>query len=121
MLINRHLGTKLRTHSIRVIAQGIALGALGGEHQEPIVRHVEPELLVDVPVVGGRLVAGAAGAVEPRPGVDARRGDVAVVLARERVAGAALWPLVRRRRHGGGREERGEEDGDGLHFVGVHW
>lgn len=74
---------------------------------------------MDVVVVLGGLVAGATGAVEATAGVDARGGDVAAVLARQRIAGAAF--RGRRRRgsngQGGGAEEgEGGEDGEGLHL-----
>lgn len=61
------------------------------------------------------LVAGAAGAVEAGAGVDAGGGDVAVVLAGERVAGSALGWDAGGGDEGGGGEEEGGEDGEVLH------
>lgn len=62
---------------------------------------------MDVPVVLGSLVTGTAGAVEGSARVDARGGDVAAVLAGERVAGAALgWRWV-----GEGQGSCRKEDG----------
>lgn len=116
MIIDRHLSAKIRSHTVGVIAKGVALSTLGGEHQELIVLHVETELLADVVVVLGSLVTGTAGAVEAGSSVDARGCDVAVVLTRDGVAGAALGRTVGRTGHGSCGEEGGEEDSDGLHF-----
>lgn len=95
MLVDRNLLAEFRAHSVRVIAKSVAGGALGGENQELIVGHLESELLVDVPIMVRRLISGAAGAVEPRAGVDARGRDIAVVLPRDRVAGATFLRAMR--------------------------
>lgn len=105
ILIKRHLRTELVTRAVRVIAQRITLRILGREHQEPVVGHGKPEVARDVVVVGAGLVARAAGAMEPLARVDARGRDVAVVLARDRVAGGADRGVVRVPR--GGRGEGG--------------
>lgn len=55
------------------------------------MRHGQPELLVDVIIIFGGLVASAAGTVEGRACADARRRYVAAVLAGDRVAGPAIW------------------------------
>lgn len=72
-----------------------------------VAGHVEAELFVDVEVTAGRLVACATGAVETGAGIDARGGDVAVVLPGEGVAGAAdrgrEFQALHRRRSGESR------------------
>lgn len=123
MIIDRNLRAKIGTKAVGVVAKSVARGALRSENQELIVLHVKTELLGDIVVVLGGLVAGTAGAVEAASSVDARGGDVAVVLTRDGVAGSALR---RRRRvtarscHGGRGEEGGEEDGGGLHVAGCY-
>lgn len=110
---NWNLGAQIRVEAEIVIAQSVADGIFRREDEELIIGHLQPELLGDVLVVGRRLVASTAGAVEASSGVDARGGDVAVVLARKRVACSACG------RRGPGGSERGEEerrdDVDGLH------
>lgn len=123
MIPNGHLSAEIRARTIRIITQSVTLSGLGRKHQELVVRHVKTELLPDVVVLGGGLVARATGAVEARARVDARRRDVAVVFARERVAGAAGWGTVALGGDGDGRCGGCEEDGDGgeLHFVNGVW
>lgn len=68
---NRHLSTKVRARAKRIIAKSITLGRLRRKDQELVVGDVETELLPDVVVVLGGLVAGATGAVEASASVDA--------------------------------------------------
>lgn len=118
LVIDRNLSTQVRACAVGVVTEGVALGALRGEDQELVVGHIQTELLGDVVVVLRGLVAGAAGAVEAGAGVDAGGGNVAVVLAGERVAGSALWRDAGGEDEGGGGEEEGGEDGEVLHVDG---
>lgn len=72
-----------------IITEGITLRGFRREHQKLILGHRQPELFSKILVVVRRLVSRAAGAVESVAGADARRRDVAAVLAREGVAGSA--------------------------------
>lgn len=116
-----HLIAQLRGSSIRVITERIAHGVLRDKDQELVVGHGQTELRVDVIVGLGSLVTGTAGTVEGRARVDTRGGDVAAVLARNRVAGAALG----RRWVGQGQSGRGQDCQEGeLHCVmrsGMVW
>lgn len=116
VLLDGNLGAELRTSTVGVVAERVADGVLRGEDQELVARHIETELLVHVGVVLGGLVARAAGTVETAAGVDAGGSDVAAVLARERVAGAAVGRGRRGEHHrGGGDEEGGDDSESGLH------
>jgi hypothetical protein len=123
LIPNRNLSTQVWARSVRVITQRVTLSRLRGEHQELVIRYVQPELLGDVVVVSRRLVARATGAVESGAGVDARGRDVAVVLARDGVAGPADGGLGSwvGEDEGGGCQEEGGEDGEGLHFDFFVW
>lgn len=118
LVIDWNLHTEIRARSVGVVAEGVALGALWREDQELVVGNLETELLGDVLVVGRGLVAGTAGAVEAGACVDARGGDVAVVLAGEGIAGSAGWREGCGVDEGNRGEEDGGDDGNGLHCGG---
>ncbi|OGM40224.1 hypothetical protein ABOM_011118 [Aspergillus bombycis] len=99
-ILNRHLGTQIRARS------------------ELVVGHVQPELFGDIIVVLRRLVTRATSAMEAGARVDARGRDVAVVLARQRVAGAADGPGGIGEDEGGGGQQEAGENGEGLHIGG---
>lgn len=107
-----------RRSSSRIITQRIADSVLRHEDQEFIVGHRQTELLLDIIVGLGSLVTGTAGTVEGRARVDTRGSLVAAILARQRVASAALGGS----RAGQGQRGRGDKDGqDGeLHGDDMH-
>lgn len=85
-----HLLAQLRSSSSGIITECITNSILRHKDQELEVGHRQPELLVDIKVVLGSLVTGTAGAVKGLSRVNARGGDVAAVLAGDRVTGAAF-------------------------------
>ncbi|KAK2845299.1 hypothetical protein FQN49_005854 [Arthroderma sp. PD_2] len=99
-----------------VVAESVASGVLWDENEELVVVEWQTELLGEVIVVFARLVASTAGAVEGCSSVDARSGDVTVVLAGDWVAGAALWGRVAVGKTL--RESRGQERGAGQQDGG---
>lgn len=81
MLVKRNLLAKLICRLHVIVAGDLALGILGGEDEEFELLEWQAELLEDVLIVLGSLVAGTAGTVEALPRVDAGSGHVAVVVA----------------------------------------
>lgn len=118
LVLDRNLSAQVRACAVVVVTEGVALGAFGGEDQELVVGDIQTELFADVVVVLRGLVTGTAGAMEASACVDAGGGNVAVVLAGERVAGSALGGNTGGEDEGGGGEEERGEDGEVLHLGG---
>jgi hypothetical protein len=104
-----------------MIAEGVADCVYRRKHEELIVGHLQTELLIEVVIVLGSLIASAASAVKVTTCVDTRGRWITVVLARNRVASAAHggWVVVLVSVGDGGREYqsrgRGEEEGGSCH------
>lgn len=118
--IDRDLGAQRSSAIVRMVTERVADSVFRREDEELVVGHLQTELLADVVVVHGGLVARAAGTVEVFACVDTRRRRVAAVLARERVAGAAdgsrrgvaVSDGGRCHQMGGNKKERrGQEEG----------
>lgn len=90
MAIKGHLPTQLGCRLRPIVTKHVALGILGGKDEEFVIAEREAELLADIVVVRAGLVSCSTGAVKPGSGIDARGCGMAVVLARQGVAGAAL-------------------------------
>lgn len=108
LLIQVNLLAQIGRRTVRIIAQRVTDGLLRHKDQELVVRHRQPELLVDVIVGLGGLVASPAGTMEGFTRVDTRGRHIAAILPADRIAGPALG----RRRVGKGQSGC-REDGQG--------
>ncbi|WEW60035.1 hypothetical protein PRK78_005519 [Emydomyces testavorans] len=98
-----------------VVAKHIALRILGNENQELVVLEWKTEL--SGVVSGECFISGSAGAVEVLARVNAGGGWVAVILARNWVAGWAIW--CSRSERGGRQEKEGTESLEDMHRARV--
>ena len=82
---------------VRVVAQSVTLCLLGDEDEKLVIRHRQAELRVNVIIALGSLIAGTAGTVKSASCVDAGGGDVAAILAGQRITSTTFWWTCRGR------------------------